>query len=40
MMGLMYDIPSRDDVSEVIITKEFAMHQGDPKLKLKETTAS
>ena len=37
MMPLMYDIPSRDDVAEVIITKECVKGEAKPKLVLKET---
>ncbi len=35
MMPLMYEIPSRDDVSEVIITKDCAKGESKPKLILK-----
>jgi len=37
MMPLMYDIPSRDDVSEVVITKECVGGSAQPRLVLKET---
>ena len=37
MMPLMYDIPSRDDVAEVIITKGCVKGESKPKLILKET---
>ena len=30
MMGLMYDLPSRDDVQKVIITGEFIKGKSDP----------
>ena len=36
MMPLMYEIPSRDDVSEVIITKGCVGGKSKPKLVLKE----
>ena len=35
MMPLMYEIPSRDDVSEVVITKDCALGKSKPKLILK-----
>ncbi|MBE6583584.1 MAG: ATP-dependent Clp protease ATP-binding subunit ClpX [Ruminococcaceae bacterium] len=34
MTDIMYDIPSRDDVEEVIITKECVTEGADPELKL------
>ena len=37
MMPLMYDIPSRDDVAEVIITKGCVKGESKPRLVLKET---
>ena len=37
MMPLMYDIPSRNDVAEVIITKDCVKGESKPKLVLKET---
>ena len=37
IMPLMYDIPSRDDVSEVVITKECVDGGAQPRLVLKET---
>ncbi len=37
MMPLMYDIPSRDDVAEVIITKGCVSGKSRPKLVLKNT---
>ena len=37
MMPLMYDIPSRDDVAEVIITKGCVSGKSKPKLVLKNT---
>ena len=35
MTSIMYDIPSRDDVEEVIITKECVTEKAEPKLVLK-----
>ena len=34
MTDIMYDIPSRDDVSEVIITRECVVNKAEPKLIL------
>ncbi len=35
MTKIMYDIPSRDDVEEVIITRECVMEKAEPRLVLK-----
>ena len=35
MTKIMYEIPSRDDVEEVIITKECVTEKAAPKLVLK-----
>jgi ATP-dependent Clp protease ATP-binding subunit ClpX len=35
MTNIMYEIPSRDDVEEVIITRECVTDNADPKLILK-----
>lgn len=37
IMDVMYEIPSRDDVAKVIITKEAVEGKSDPKIVLKET---
>ncbi|MGX6969687.1 ATP-dependent Clp protease ATP-binding subunit ClpX [Vagococcus bubulae] len=37
MMGIMYEIPTREDVEKVIITKEAVEGDGEPELKLKTT---
>ena len=37
MLDLMYDIPSRDDVAEIIITEGAVAKTEEPKLVLKET---
>ena len=37
MMPLMYDIPSRDDVAEVIITGDCVNGVGEAKIISKET---
>ncbi|MDO7786275.1 ATP-dependent Clp protease ATP-binding subunit ClpX [Desulforamulus aquiferis] len=45
MLNIMYDIPSRDDISKVVITKDAILKKGDPLLitvdrkKKKEETA-
>lgn len=38
MIDIMYDIPSRDDVKKVVITKESVLKEEKPKLILKEDT--
>ena len=40
MTDIMYDIPSRDDVSEVIITRECVVNKAEPKLILKAPAIS
>ena len=35
MTKIMYEIPSRDDVDEVIVTKECVTEKAEPKLVLK-----
>ena len=35
MTKIMYEIPSRDDIEEVIITKECVKHEAEPQLVLK-----
>lgn len=40
MMGIMYEIPTRDDVEKVIITKEAVEGEGDPELKLKDESTN
>ena len=35
MMGIMYEIPTREDVEKVIITKEAVESDLEPELKLK-----
>ena len=35
MTKIMYEIPSRDDIEEVIITKECVKHEAEPQLRLK-----
>ena len=32
MMDVMYDIPSRDDISKVIVTKEMVLNKEEPLL--------
>lgn len=36
MSDLMFDLPSRDDVAKVIITKDFILGQGQPQLIIKD----
>ena len=38
MLDVMYDLPSRDDISKCIITKETVLQNSDPKLILKDGT--
>ena len=35
MTNIMYEIPSRDDVEEVIITRECVLEKAEPRLVLK-----
>jgi ATP-dependent protease Clp ATPase subunit len=35
MTKIMYEIPSRDDIEEVIITKECVKREAEPQLVLK-----
>ena len=35
MQGIMYEIPSRDDIAEVIITKDCVTEMTEPKLIIK-----
>ena len=35
MMGLMYSIPSRNDIQKIIITKETVLDKAEPKYILK-----
>lgn len=37
MMDIMYDIPSREDVKKVVITKEAVLSEDQPELSLKES---
>ena len=36
MLELMFDLPSRTDVQEVIIDKDFIANKGEAKLELKK----
>ena len=38
MLDVMYELPSRDDISKCIITKETVLQSSDPKLVLKDGT--
>ncbi len=40
MINIMYDLPNRDDVEEVIITQDTVLYQKEPQLILKETEQS
>ena len=35
MMRLMYEMPSRDDVAEIVITKDYVTGNGEPTVILK-----
>ena len=37
MMDIMYDIPSRDDVSAILINKECIIKKSDPLIRVKDT---
>lgn len=39
MMDYMYELPSREDVAECIITKEVISGDGEPKLLANDRTA-
>ena len=38
MLDVMFDLPSRDDISKCIITKETVLENSDPKLILEDGT--
>ena len=40
MQGIMFDLPSRDDVAKAVITKEAVLGTAEPKLVLKDKEAS
>lgn len=40
MQGIMFDLPSRDDVEKAVITKEAVLGTAEPKLVLKDKEAS
>ena len=35
MMSIMYEVPSRDDIEKIIITKETVLNKAEPKYILK-----